>query len=131
MSKRPNWLISALSSLDWFEKNPEYFKEFRHEYFVNQCGVTRQTLNRNEEYMARFREVKERLKSSKNPAAHRSTGLDAMKLRNSELRQQLKEKEAEISSLQSRLNECYLMLEDNGIDPEFVYPKRRLKNRQA
>ena len=50
----------------------------------------------------------------------------------------LKEKDNQIDGLKAdkaelklRLNDCYQMLEDQGIDPQFVYPTKMKKHREA
>ena len=41
------------------------------------------------------------------------------------------ELKADKAELKLRLNDCYQMLEDQGIDPQFVYPTKLKKHREA
>lgn len=128
---KEDWLTDALVSLDFFANNPEYYQEFKHEYFTERFGVSRQTLYRSDKYMERYREVKDILKETSKPVASRTTGLDALKEKVEQQKQVIAEKNEQLSELKLRLNDCYQMLEDHGIDPEFLYPKRRKKHKQA
>jgi hypothetical protein len=132
MTKK-EWLTSALSSLEFFATNPEYKGEFGHQYFIDNYKVSRQTLYRNDLYMKRYREVKELLKnyntigSKTGPSV--TSGDDKEEI--SALNAKLEALQKTINELQLRLNDCYQMLEDHGIDPEFVYPRRLKKHREA
>ncbi|MGR5268294.1 hypothetical protein ACPV5R_11130 [Vibrio astriarenae] len=132
MSKSPEWLPIALSSLDFFAYNPEYKNEFGHAYIAERCGVTRMTLNRNKVYMDRYHDVAELLKAYKLKKSTKGGAPikdDREKL--DEERDKSKKLARDIELLQLRLNDCYQLLEDQGIDPEFVYPKRLKKHREA
>ncbi|WP_445768811.1 hypothetical protein [Rheinheimera sp.] len=130
--KSPAWLPVALSSLEFFVHSPEYKNEFGHDYVADRCNVNRMTLWRNEIYMKRYYEVREILqeykptKSTSGPSytTDISAELAAAKEKNEQLQN-------ELDALQLRLNDCYQMLEDNGIDPEFVYPTKLKKHREA
>lgn len=132
MSRAPEWLSKALLNLEFFANNPEFKGEFGHEYIADRCGITRMTLNRNKKYMNRYREVKEVLKGYKptNPSTGASPidgtkeKLEKEKSKNEELKKQL-------AALQLRLNDCYQMLEDRGVDPQFVYPTKMKKHKEA
>jgi len=132
MSKSPEWLSKALSNLEFFANNPEFKGEFGHEYIADRCGITRMTLNRNKKYMARYKEVKEILKGFKStnpgtgpaPISGLKEKLEDEKARTDQLQKELEE-------LQLRLNDCYQMLEDHGLDPQFTYPTKIKKHKEA
>ncbi len=132
MSKSPEWLSKALLNLEFFANNPEFKGEFGHEYIAERCGITRMTLNRNKKYMTRYKEVKEILKGFKptNPATGPAPvsgikeKLEDEKAKNGKL-------EETLEALQLRLNDCYQMLEDHGNDPQFVYPTKMKKHKEA
>lgn len=132
MSKSPEWLSKALLSLEFFAANPEYKGEFGHEYIATNCGVSRMTLHRNKKYMKRYGEVREILRSYKptNPTTGPSptSGLKEQ-LENERAKNEKLEKE--LAALQLRLNDCYQMLEDRGVDPQFVYPTKMKKHKEA
>lgn len=132
MSKSPEWLPIALTNLEFFAHNPEYKHEFGHDYIADRCNVTRMTLNRNEKYMKRYGEVRNILKGFKptDPAtgpaliSGEKKKLSVAKAKNEEL-------ESQLDALQLRLNDCYQILEDHGIDPQFVYPTKMKKYKEA
>lgn len=131
MTKK-EWLTSALSSLEFFATNPEYKGEFGHKYFMDNCGVSRQTLYRNETYMTRYGAVKKLLQNYK--ATDPKTGpspITGDKEKIIALKSKIDSQSQTINELQLRLNDCYQMLEDHGIDPEFVYPRKLKKHREA
>lgn len=128
MSKSPPWLSIALSNLSFFESNPEYKHEFGHDYIADRCGITRMTLNRNKKYMEEYKRVRSVLRGYKSEGKKTSTDYE----------ETLKEKDNQIDGLKAdkaelklRLNDCYQMLEDQGIDPQFVYPTKMKKHREA
>lgn len=130
--KKKDWLPQALSSLEFFAKNPEYKREFGHSYFCTNLGISRQTLYRNKRYMARYQEVKELLKGYR--STDPSTGpapISGDKEKIQSLRDTVEKQKQHIIELQLRLNDCYQILEDHGIDPEFVYQTRRKKFQEA
>ncbi|MEH6711165.1 MAG: hypothetical protein V7733_08100 [Paraglaciecola polaris] len=129
MSKQ-DWLVNALASLEFFVTNPEYKGEFGHEYFADLCNVSRQTLSRNKKYMTRYKEVREILKGHKikNSETGPITG-DKEKIK--QLNNTIEKQKEELDELKIRLNDCYQMLEDHGIDPQFAYPTRRKKHKEA
>jgi hypothetical protein len=130
--KDPKWLSQALMSLNFFENSPEYKHEFKHEYFAKQLDISLPTLYRCSTYMDEFKRVKNLLKEikvDKPPSDGAPISGDSEKI--AELESKLEEKEARIKYLELRLNDCYQMLEDNSIDPEFVYPKRLKKYKEA
>lgn len=127
-----DWVKRALSSLEFFVSNPEYKGEFGHQYFVDNLNVSRATLNRNKKYMKRFREVKEYLKSFK--AGDPELGPASSTAELNRIQRQAKtieEQSVKIQELQLRLNDCYQKLEDHGIDPEFIYPRRGKLHKEA
>ncbi len=131
MTKK-DWLTRALSSLEFFEKNPEYKGEFGHKYFMDNYDISRQTLYRNETYMKRYGEVKELLKNHKVKGIKNGpSAISVDKEEISVLNAKIETLQTTINELQLRLNDCYQMLEDHGIDPEFVYPRRLKKHREA
>lgn len=129
---KPEWVTIALGSLEFFVANPEYGNEFGHKYFMDRCNVSRQTLYRNDLYMTRYREVSELLKQHKvKSTGAPSRALSGDKEEIQELQATVALQKTTIAQLQLRLNECYQMLEDHGIDPEFIYPRRLKKHREA
>ena len=132
MSKKaPEWQVNALSNLEFFYSNPEYKNEFGHDYIAERCGVTRMTLNRNKVYMKRYHEVREHLKGFKKvDPSEGATPIDGYKEKYEVEVEKRNEVEKKLNALQLRLNDCYQMLEDQGIDPEFIYPKRLKKHKE-
>jgi len=130
--KDPKWLAAALMSLKFFETSPEYKHEFKHEYFTSQLGVSKPTLYRCGKYMKEFKRVKDLLKETKvdNPPSD-GAPISGDNEKIAKLEAKVAEQTETISTLQLRLNDCYQMLEDQGIDPEFVYPKRLKKHKEA
>lgn len=130
--KDPKWLANALMSLKFFETSPEYKHEFKHEYFASHLGVSLPTLYRCKKYMDEFKRVKGLLKETKvdkPPSDGAPISGDNEKI--AKLEAKIAEQADTISTLQLRLNDCYQILEDQGIDPEFVYPKRLKKHKEA
>lgn len=131
MSKQ-NWETDALMSLDFFENNPEYKNEFGHKYFADRFGITRQTLSRNTKYMNRYKDVKKILQGVKvESVTGNVTTISGDKEKIEELNIKIDIKDKELDELKLRLNDCYQMLEDQGIDPQFVYTKRMKKHKEA
>lgn len=131
MAKK-DWLVNALISLDFFEHNPEYKGEFGHQYFVDNFDISRQSLYRNKTYMKRFQKVKDILKGYKttNPSSGPAP-ISGDKEKLDKKKHEVEELEQVIEGLQLRLNECYQILEDHNIDPQFIYPKRLKKHKEA
>ncbi|TWX71717.1 hypothetical protein ESZ36_00325 [Colwellia demingiae] len=129
---KDDWTNKALLSLQFFRDNPEYKSEFGHKYFMDNLDLGRATLNRNKTYLKEFQEVKKFLKNYKstNPiyGPAKTTGEKTQLETQAE---KIKRLELEKSELQLRLNDCYQMLEDHGIDPQFIYPNKLMKHRQA
>jgi hypothetical protein len=129
---KQKWELEALTSLDFFENNPEYKSEFGHQYFVDRFDISRMTLSRNKKYMKRFNEVKEKLRgiqiASPNDTSPKIKG-DKEKIE--EQKATIAEKDKELEALKLRLNDCYQMLEDQGIDPQFVIRPRLKKHKEA
>ena len=131
MSNAPEWQTIALSSLEFFIKNPEYKHEFGHDYIADRCGVTRMTLNRNTPYMKRYKEVREFLRGYKTvDPSQGATPIDGYKEKYEAQKEANQELTRKIEALQLRLNDCYQMLEDQGIDPEFIYPTKLKKHKE-
>jgi chromosome condensin MukBEF ATPase and DNA-binding subunit MukB len=131
MSKK-NWESDALISLDFFENNPEYKGEFGHKYFADRFDISRMTLSRNKKYMKRYGEVNTFLKGIKVESGNVvNTPIVGNKEKIEELNAKIDIKDKELDELKLRLNDCYQMLEDQGIDPQFVYKKRMKKHKQA
>lgn len=128
----PKWLADALMSLKFFESSPEYKHEFKHEYFASQLDVSKPTLYRCDKYMAEFQRVKDLLKEIKvDKPPSESAPISGDKEKITKLESKVAEQAETISTLQLRLNDCYQILEDQGVDPEFVYPKRLKKHKEA
>ncbi|MGL0818812.1 hypothetical protein [Vibrio vulnificus] len=132
MSKKaPKWQVNALSNLEFFYSNPEYKNEFGHDYIAERCGVTRMTLSRNQAYMQRYREVREYLKGFKRvDPAQGATPINGYKEKYEAEVKKTSELETKLNALILRLNDCYQMLEDQGIDPEFIYPRKLKKHKE-
>ena len=131
MSKK-NWELDALRSLDFFENNPEYKNEFGHQYFADNFGISRMTLSRNKKYMKRFNEVKEILKGVKLASStNTDSRITSDKEKIKELKTTIANKDQELDALKLRLNDCYQMLEDQGIDSQFVLRPRLKKHKEA
>ena len=82
--------------------------------------------------MTEFQRVKDLLKEikvDKPPSDGFPISGDKEKI--AKLEAKVAEQAETISILQLRLNDCYQMLEDQGVDPEFVYPKRLKKHKEA
>ncbi|NDV93149.1 hypothetical protein GTH32_18425 [Alteromonas sp. 345S023] len=137
MSKQPNkkdpkWLANALMSLKFFETSPEYKHEFKHDYFASQLGISKPTLYRCDKYMKEFQRVKDLLKEIKvDKSLSEGAPISGDNEKIAKLEAKVAEQAETISTLQLRLNDCYQILEDQGIDPEFVYPKRLKKHKEA
>lgn len=131
MSKQ-KWELTALTSLEFFVTNPEFKSEFGHQYFADRCGVTRMTLSRNKKYMKRFNEVKEILKGVKLASStNTNSRITSYKEKVEDQKVTIAEKNKELEALKLRLNDCYQMLEDQGIDPQFVVRPRLKKHKEA
>ncbi|MBL53687.1 MAG: hypothetical protein CL590_07335 [Alteromonadaceae bacterium] len=132
MSKSPEWLTLALSNLEFFAHNPEYKHEFGHDYIANRCNVSRMTLNRNKKYMKRYKEVREILRGFKptNPATGPAP-ISGYKEKLADEKAKTAQLEKDLEELQLRLNDCYQMLEDHGVDPQFIYPTKMKKHKEA
>lgn len=128
MSKSPPWLSIALSNLSFFENNPEYKHEFGHDYIADRCGITRMTLNRNKKYMEEYKRVRDVLRGFKSGGKKTSTDYE---LTLKEKDKKIAELKADKSELKLRLNDCYQILEDHGIDPQFIYPTKMKKHKEA
>lgn len=127
-----NWEPKALSSLQWFAENPEFKGEFGHQYFVDNLEVSRMTLNRSKKYMKRYREVKEILKGYQSTEPNTGPApVDGMKQKLASKNKQIEDLKNQVEKLQLRLNDCYQMLEDHNIDPQFVYTQRLKKHREV
>jgi hypothetical protein len=132
MKKSSDWLPIALSSLEFFLQNPEYKHEFGHDYIADRCDVSRMTLNRNSKYMKRYKHVKDFLKEYKNTEPAKGPApISGDKEKLSAVTEQKNKLEEDLNALQLRLNDCYQMLEDQGIDPQFVLRARLKKHKEA
>lgn len=131
-NKDPKWLSQALFSLKFFENSPEYKHEFKHDYFAAQLGVSLPTLYRCKKYMDEFKRVKGLLKEIKvEKLSTAGVPISGDKEKIAKLEAKVEEQFKAISYLRLRLNDCYQMLEDQGVAPEFVYPKRLKKHKEA
>jgi hypothetical protein len=129
---KQKWELTALTSLEFFVTNPEFKSEFGHQYFADRCGVTRMTLSRNKKYMKRFNEVKEILKGVKLASStNTNSRITSYKEKVEDQKVTIAEKNKELEALKLRLNDCYQMLEDQGIDPQFVVRPRLKKHKEA
>jgi hypothetical protein len=129
---KQKWELTALTSLEFFVTNPEFKSEFGHQYFADRCGVTRMTLSRNKKYMKRFNEVKEILKGVKLASStNTNSRITSYKEKVEDQKVTIAEKNKELEALKLRLNDCYQMLEDQGIDPQFVVRPRLKKHMEA
>ncbi|EGR3116632.1 hypothetical protein DNH24_24345, partial [Vibrio parahaemolyticus] len=59
-----------------------------------------------------------------------STPIDGYKEKYEAQKEANQELTRKIEALQMRLNDCYQMLEDQGIDPEFIYPTKLKKHKE-
>jgi hypothetical protein len=129
---KQKWELDALTSLEFFKNNPEYKSEFGHQYFADRFGVSRMTLSRNKKYMKRFNEVKEILKGVQLASStNTDSRITSDKEKIEEQKATIAEKNKELEALKLRLNDCYQMLEDQGIDPQFVIRPRLKKHKEA
>jgi hypothetical protein len=128
---KQKWEIEALTSLDFFEHNPEYKGEFGHQYFTDRFSISRMTLFRNKTYMERSNEVKDILKGISIEPNNNGVVFRGDKEKIETLKATIADKDKELEALKLRLNDCYQMLEDQGIDPQFVLRQRLKKHKEA
>jgi peptidoglycan hydrolase CwlO-like protein len=82
--------------------------------------------------MKRFNEVKEILKGVQLASStNTDSRITSDKEKIEEQKATIAEKNKELEALKLRLNDCYQMLEDQGIDPQFVIRPRLKKHKEA